>query len=76
MSLTAQPLESLATDQEILQRIHAHSLDLLEHRGVRFYSARALEIWHGAGAQVDGDVVRIPCHLIESALERAAHAGF
>ena len=71
MSLTAQPLESLATDQEILQRIHAHSLDLLEHRGVRFYSARALEIWHGAGAQVDGDVVRIPCHLIESALERA-----
>jgi len=71
MKPTLQMVNLLCPDQEALQKIHTHSLDLIEQCGVRFHSARAREIWHGAGAQVTGHVVQVPGHLIESALKKA-----
>ena len=65
------PLDKAKSHDEVLDRIHTHSLDLLESCGVRFHSAKAREIWHGAGAKVDGDIVKIPGHLVEKALKKA-----
>ena len=61
----------LDVGKEKLQQIHDHSLELIEDRGICFHSEVAREIWHGAGAEVLNDVVKIPAHLIESALEKA-----
>lgn len=58
-------------DQDNLRKVHTHSLDLIENCGVKFYSERAREIWHGAGAEIDGDIVRVPGHVIEAALKQA-----
>jgi len=57
--------------KENLQKIHDHSLTLIAERGIRFHSEVAREIWHGAGAHVLEDVVKIPPDLITSALENA-----
>jgi trimethylamine--corrinoid protein Co-methyltransferase len=58
-------------DDELLRQVHHRSLDLLENPGVRFHSARAREIWHGAGARIEGDVVHIPGHVAEAAMKQA-----
>ncbi|MGD8998113.1 MAG: trimethylamine methyltransferase family protein, partial [Anaerolineae bacterium] len=58
-------------NDEILQKIHDCSLQLIADRGIRFHSKTAQEIWHGTGAEVLDDVVRIPPEVIESALENA-----
>jgi len=71
MDHTLQLLALLCQDHEALQRVHEHSLDLIEKCGVKFYSKRAREIWHGAGAEIDGEVVRVPAPVIASALEKA-----
>jgi trimethylamine--corrinoid protein Co-methyltransferase len=71
MTSTIRLLDILAADHEVLNRVHTHSLDLLETSGIRFHSERAREIWHGAGAQIAGDIVRIPAHLVEAALKQA-----
>ncbi len=59
------------TSQERLQEIHDRSLKLIEECGIRFHSEKAREIWHGAGAEVLEDVVRVPPDVIISALEKA-----
>lgn len=58
---------------EAVQRLHQASLELIEQVGVRFPSARALEILYGHGAQIDGarQVARIPGHVVEKALRHA-----
>jgi trimethylamine---corrinoid protein Co-methyltransferase len=61
----------LFQDTEILATIHAHSLELLENTGIRFYSERARSILHGAGARIEGDIVKIPATVVESALANA-----
>jgi trimethylamine---corrinoid protein Co-methyltransferase len=71
MKATLLPLDKNQPQEKVLKKIHTHSLDLLESCGVRFHSARAREIWHGAGAKVDGDIVRVPSHLVERALKQA-----
>jgi trimethylamine--corrinoid protein Co-methyltransferase len=71
MDSTLQLIELLGADAEAVRAVHMHSLDLLQGTGVKFYSARAREIWHGHGAQIRGDVVRIPGNLVEAALESA-----
>jgi trimethylamine--corrinoid protein Co-methyltransferase len=68
MKSLLQLIELLSTDEEAARAIHTHSLDLLERTGVKFYSARAREIWHGHGATVEDDVVKIPGPLVEAAL--------
>ena len=71
MKPTLQIMDLLCQDEETLRKVHTHSLDLIEQCGVRFHSERAREILHSAGAEIDGDVVRIPGHVIESALKKA-----
>jgi trimethylamine--corrinoid protein Co-methyltransferase len=59
-----------------VQKIHQASLTVIETVGVRFPSARALDIWHAHGARVDAAsmVVRAPGGLIENALRKAPPA--
>jgi trimethylamine--corrinoid protein Co-methyltransferase len=72
MTHALQLVGLLCQEQDaLLQKIHTHSLDLIENCGVKFYSERAREIWHGAGARVEGEIVKIPAQLIETALEHA-----
>jgi trimethylamine--corrinoid protein Co-methyltransferase len=63
---------NILTPQEV-QRIHEATLDVIENVGVRFPSARALDIWQSYGASVDREtqIVRAPGNLIESALKKA-----
>ena len=54
-----------------VKKIHDATLWIIEKVGVRFPSKRALEIWAGHGADVDGEkmVVRANADLIENALK-------
>lgn len=52
-----------------MQRIHEASIYLLEHKGVVFHSAEAVEIFKERGANVDGEIVYIPRELVDSCLK-------
>lgn len=55
-----------------LERIHAASLEILEHTGVRLYEPRALDLLKQKGIKAeDGNRVRIPGNLVEWALSTA-----
>ncbi len=56
-----------------VKRIHDATLHILEKVGVRFPSARALDIWAAHGATVDREkmIVRAKPELIEAALKQA-----
>lgn len=62
-------------DQDI-QRIHAATLHVIETVGVKFPSARALQVWADAGAEVDFErmIVKVKPALIESALKHCPPA--
>ena len=64
-------------DAASIERIHAATLELIETVGVRFPSARAQAIWADHGAHVDPGtgIVRVPGHVVETAL-RTAPAAF
>lgn len=54
------------------QRIHEASLEILERTGARLFDQEAIDLLKKAGAQVcDGNLVRIPPHLVERALTTA-----
>jgi trimethylamine--corrinoid protein Co-methyltransferase len=55
----------------MFKQVHTHALDLLENCGIRFYSEKARQILSDAGATVTDDIVKIPGHLVESALKEA-----
>ncbi len=71
MKQLLQLMGCLEQDQAYLEKIHTHSLELIEKTGVKFYSEKALEIWHGAGAKIEGNVVKVPGPVIELALQKA-----
>ena len=52
-------------------RIHHATLHVLERTGVRLTHPAARELLHDAGAYIDGDMVRIPAHLVEAAIRSA-----
>jgi trimethylamine--corrinoid protein Co-methyltransferase len=56
-----------------VEQIHAATLDVIETVGVRFPSARALDILSDHGAKVDPQkkVARIPAHIIQGALSKS-----
>jgi trimethylamine:corrinoid methyltransferase-like protein len=58
---------------EEVQKVHESSLRVIETVGVKFPSARAMEIWKCHGARVDtaSMVVKAPARLIEEALKLA-----
>jgi trimethylamine--corrinoid protein Co-methyltransferase len=65
------PRLQVLTDEQIKQ-LHAASLEILERVGVQVVAPEALELLHGAGASVGHkNVVRIPPHLVEKAIETA-----
>jgi trimethylamine--corrinoid protein Co-methyltransferase len=68
--LNIRPQLSILTKSQI-QRIHQATLEVLERTGIEITHPRALELFHGAGAQVDGDRVRIPAWLVEDAVRTA-----
>ena len=59
--------------QKDLARLHTASLEVIERTGVRFPSPKALDIWEAHGAKVDRNtqIVKVPGHIIEGALEQA-----
>ena len=59
-----------------VRRIHEATLAVIETTGVRFPSARALDLWEAHGATVDRatSVVRVPADVIEAALRTAPAA--
>ena len=61
----------ILTPQEV-QKIHEATLWIIEKVGVRFPSARALDIWESHGAQVDRQthIVRAKPGLIEGAIRK------
>jgi trimethylamine--corrinoid protein Co-methyltransferase len=59
--------QSLTEDQITL--LHEASLEIMARTGMRFYAQEALDLFRKAGASVsDGNLVRIPPHLVEWAL--------
>ncbi len=58
-------------DTETLNKVHQHSLYIIENSGIKFHSEKALEILHGAGAKVNGNIAKIPGNIIETALKKA-----
>jgi trimethylamine--corrinoid protein Co-methyltransferase len=55
-------------EREDCLRIHQASCDILKKTGVKVYNHSAVQLLHGAGGWVEGDLVRIPPSLIEWAL--------
>jgi trimethylamine--corrinoid protein Co-methyltransferase len=61
---------SLSDDQ--LYLLHEAGLEIMARTGMRFYDQEAVDLFIKAGAQVtDGNLVRIPPHLVEWALRTA-----
>lgn len=56
-------------DAEGVERIHDASMRVLETTGIDFRDPIALEDWRKAGAEVDGQRVRIPREMIEERLK-------
>ena len=56
-----------------IETIHNKTIEIIENVGVRFPSARALDIWEESGAVVDREaqVIKASGELIESALKKA-----
>jgi trimethylamine--corrinoid protein Co-methyltransferase len=63
---TRPSLNVLSEDQ--IEQIHLATLEVLERTGVRITHLRALELLDGAGANLDGDRVRIPAQIVEDAI--------
>ena len=66
----AVEFRSLTADQITL--LHEASLEIMARTGMRFYDDEALELFKKSGADIsDGNLVRIPPHLVEWALRSA-----
>ena len=62
--------QSLSEDQLVL--LHEASLEIMARTGMRFYVQEALDVFIKGGAEVsDGNLVRIPPHLVEWAVNTA-----
>ena len=58
-------------DAEGVELIHEESMKILEEAGIDFRDAEALEYWKQAGADIDGQLVRIPRELLLGLAARA-----
>ncbi|MEM9579143.1 MAG: trimethylamine methyltransferase family protein [Pseudomonadota bacterium] len=56
---------------DALDMLHDASCEILEEIGIEFRHEKALDIWRGAGAAVDGQRVRIPRELLMSLVAKA-----
>ena len=58
-------------DEDGIERLHLTSMQILEEIGIDFRDKTALAQWRDAGADVDGERVRIPRGMIEEKLALA-----
>lgn len=58
------------TDAQV-KKIHLASLSILENTGVQVEEAEALKLFEAAGANVDGNRVRLTASIVEDAVEKA-----
>jgi trimethylamine--corrinoid protein Co-methyltransferase len=58
-------------NEEQVHRVHENSARILAEVGVRVESELARNVFAGAGATADGDVVRVPAELVQWALDAA-----
>jgi len=68
--LSFRPRLQVASEDQI-EHLHQATLEVLERTGVQVTHPRALELFHGAGARVDGDRIHIPAWLVEKAIQTA-----
>lgn len=75
-SITNPKLSLNLLSTQDIEQLHAATLELIAEVGVRFPSAKALDIWEAHGAQVNRDtqIVKAPPDLIELALKSAPPA--
>lgn len=67
-----RPVRVTCLDDDEVELLHGASLEILQRYGMRFHSAAAVDLFRGAGAAVcDGNLVRVPPHLVEWALRAA-----
>ena len=70
--LVFEPTRYVSDDH--LEAIHLASLEVLQEIGVEVMLPEARDIYRAAGASVDGERVRIPADVIESAIKTAPAA--
>lgn len=58
------------TDNE-LYAIHAATLDVMSQVGIKVESQKAKDLFISAGAVVEGDLVKIPAHIVEESIRTA-----
>lgn len=68
--LDFRPRLQVINDQQI-EQLHQASLEILERIGIEVSHPRALELFHGAGAAIDGERVRLPSWLVEKSIAQA-----
>lgn len=70
-----RPVQLHSLDPDEVELLHDASLEILKRYGMRFHSDAAVELFRRGGAAVsDGNLVRIPSHLVEWALRAAPKA--
>lgn len=62
-------LNVMTEDQ--VERIHYATLDILQRVGVKVFEPEALDLLYGAGALVDGNLVKIPPAIVQQAIDSA-----
>jgi len=72
-SITNPKLHLDVLTPEEVHKIHDATLNIIENVGIRFPSARALDIWEANGAMVDREsmIVKAKPQLIEAAIKNA-----
>jgi trimethylamine--corrinoid protein Co-methyltransferase len=68
------PRFSVLSDDQVYE-IHKASLGVLEKAGYRILSEDAIKLLKGAGARVDGEIVKMPQHIVEECI-RLTPKGF
>lgn len=61
---------NIMTEDQV-ERIHNGTLYILERVGVKVFEPESLELLSGGGAQVDGNLVKIPSWMVQDALQSA-----
>ena len=56
---------------EQIHELHRASLEILERTGIVVHAAEALDLLRENGAHVEGNIVKIPSHMVEDALASA-----
>ena len=58
-----------------IDQIHSATMAVLERTGIRITHHKTLELLDGAGADVNGNRVRLPAQMVEEAIQTAT-SGF